>query len=125
MEIAEFVIPAWKLFFLSILLLVFGAIYALLLNRTTGPLALKWLADDATEVSVIIGVGFVVVASLLVFPFPLTFLIFAMFAMSGLPLVLRSAYNRHAEKQRGKKDLEQEALLARIKEEQVEGVSNG
>jgi hypothetical protein len=76
----------------SVLALVAGAVYAWLLNRPR----YRWIAEDATEVSVVIGVALTLVASAVLFwSLPIFFGFLWMFSLTGLSQILRSAYNRH------------------------------
>lgn len=79
----------------SLLTFLLGLLYARLLNGR-----LRWLADDATELSTVIGVaGTLLLSALLIGLLP-TALLFWLFGMSGISQLYRSAYNRRAERER-------------------------
>lgn len=81
---------------LTALALVWGALYAWALNHQ-----LRWLADDATELSVVIGVLVtLLIWSPLLGPHLFALLVWA-FGTTGIWQMWRSAHNRHVQKQNG------------------------
>lgn len=87
-----FTLPLGKLavLYLAYLLLI-GPGYAWLLNHER----FEWLAKEATELSVVIGVLLTLAPLLLVLPWTLVVIVFLAFAANGIWQALRSAYNRH------------------------------
>jgi hypothetical protein len=93
----------------SVLALVAGMFYAWLLNREK----YRWIAEDATELSVVIGVSMTLgVAGVLFFSLPIFMGHIWLFFLTGASQVIRSAYNRHAAKMSGKNRLKQAAQEA-------------
>ena len=90
--------PSQGLILATVACLSAGALYASLLQLPR----FKWLADEATELSVVIGVGLTLLCIAPAVTFDVWAKLWWFFAMTGIWQILRSAYNRHKQNESGK-----------------------
>lgn len=95
----------WTLAGALLLAAVIGSLYAQLLNQQ-----LEWLADKATELSTVIGVLLTLLLALLIVPPRAVGVLFLFFVATGLPQMLRSAYNRSV-REPAKAEAQREAVF--------------
>lgn len=109
----SFAITVGQLTAVTILAIVSGGLYALWLNHGG-----RWLADDATEISVVIGVAGTLATLFLALPYELVSLLYLLFTLTGMWQIIRSAYNRRREKEAGiqAKDEAAEAAEERMRQ---------
>lgn len=74
--------------------LIWGGIWASFLQISALG---QFLARKRTWLTVVVGVGVDLVLAAVVVPLPAMLIVCAIFALSGMPIVLRSILNEHAE----------------------------